>query len=174
MVKGFYHDRGLCAFSIHELFRLRLAEDTNGKMRLTISLRAQIESAAARLRELNEAITRGSVKRDDAWADACKEFHQSYDALAFPGGLDNEISGLKSGDASSIEMAVTFLEVDAMFFRSGYIKEELLTRLKNADLTSSQVQRLSAAILNVVDDRDCREFRRYCQLGPVNTNEVLR
>jgi hypothetical protein len=130
-----------------------------------MSLRAQIESAAARLRELNEAITRGSVKRDDAWADACKEFHQSYDALAFPGGLDNEISGLKSGDASSIEMAVTFLEVDAMFFRSGYIKEELLTRLKNADLTSSQVQRLSAAILNVVDDRDCREFRRYCQLA---------
>ncbi len=66
-------------------------------MRLIMSLRAQIESAASRLRELNEAITRGSIKRDDAWADACKEFHQSYDALAFPGGLDNEINGLNPG-----------------------------------------------------------------------------
>jgi methyl-accepting chemotaxis protein len=25
VVKGFYHDRGLCAFSIHELFRLARA-----------------------------------------------------------------------------------------------------------------------------------------------------
>ncbi len=72
---------------------------------------------------------------------------------------------MKGGDTYAIELAVTFLDVDAMFFRSGYIKEELIQRLKGADLSESQVSRLGVAVLNVVDHRDCREFRRYCQLA---------
>ena len=35
-------------------------------------------------------------------------------------------------------------------------------------------ERLSRAILNVVDNLDCREFRRYCQLASrVDTHELI-
>src|SRR5262245_27760110 len=114
--------------------------------------KAQIEGGAARLRELHEAIHRTYRDRSDEWRRTCAEFHRSYDELAFPGGLDRSLKELKAGDAFAVELAVTFLEVDAMFFRSGYIKEELIQRLKNAELSASQVTRLGAAIINVVEN----------------------
>jgi hypothetical protein len=127
--------------------------------------RSQIQENAARLRQLNEAINRTYAAHGDEWRRACAEFHRRYDELAFPGGLDRSLKELKEGDTYAVELAVTFLDVDAMFFRSGYIKEELIQRLKGADLSASQIRRLGVAILNVVDNRDCREFRRYCQLA---------
>jgi hypothetical protein len=135
--------------------------------------RARIKDGAARLRELHDAIHRELPKRNDAWRRACAEFHRSYDELAFPGGLERSLKELKIGDVYAVELAVTFLEVDAMFFRSGYIKEEIIQRLKNAELSPKQIRRLGQAILNVVDNRDSREFRRYCQLAKrVGTPEL--
>jgi len=127
--------------------------------------RAQISDGAARLRELHDAIHRELPKRNDAWRRACAEFDRSYDGLAFPGGLDRGLKELKIGDAYAVELAVAFLEADAMFHRSGYIKEEIIQRLKKAELSRNQIQRLGDAILHIVNDRDCREFRRYCQLA---------
>jgi hypothetical protein len=136
--------------------------------------RRQIEQGGARLRELHEQIHRTLSKRNDEWRNACAEFHRSYDALSFPGGLDQRLKELKIGEYEAVELAVTFLEVDAMFFRSGYIKEELIQRLKNIELSTEHRERLSRAILNVVDNRDCREFRRYCQLASrVDTHELI-
>jgi hypothetical protein len=133
-----------------------------------------MEYGAARLRELHDAIHRTYRDRSDEWRRLCEEFHRSYDELAFPGGLDRGLEELKGGDAYAIELAVTFLELDAMFFRSGYIKEDLIQRLKNAELSDSQISRLCKAIVNVVDNRDCREFRRYCQLAKrVGTSELV-
>ena len=42
---------------------------------------------------------------------------------------------------------MSFLEVDPYFFRSGYIKADLLRHLKRAPLTRSQEQRLRNVIL---------------------------
>jgi hypothetical protein len=137
--------------------------------------RAQILDGAARLRELDDTINREQHKRNDEWRRACAEFHRSYDSLAFPGGLERHLKELKIGDTDAVELAVTFLEVDAMFRRSGYIKEEIIQRLKKAALSPKQIERLEDAILHVVDDRDCREFRRFCQLArQVGTPELVR
>jgi hypothetical protein len=140
-----------------------------------VDTRAQILDGAARLRELDDTINRELPKRNDEWRRACAGFHRSFDSSAFPGGLERHLKALKMGDAYAVELAVTFLEVDAMFHRSGYIKEEIIRRLKKAELSPKQVKRLGNTIVRVVDDRDCREFRRFCQLArQVGTAELVR
>jgi hypothetical protein len=42
-----------------------------------------------------------------------------------------------SGLTEAIEIAIQFLEVDPYFFRSGYIKTDLLRRLKRAPLMAT-------------------------------------
>src|SRR5215510_12924186 len=87
------------------------------------------------LRELMKAIKVSFVNRErdedhyELWTLACQQFHSSYDQLAFPGGLEHQLNSLKQEDAQAVEMAVRFLEADPWFFRSGYIKEELLRSL---------------------------------------------
>src|SRR5437868_5972807 len=49
--------------------------------------------------------------------------------LAFPGGLGHELRLLENGDLRAIELAVCFLEADPWFFRSGYIKADLIKQL---------------------------------------------
>lgn len=55
----------------------------------------------------------------EAWIEACRQFHLSYDQLAFPGGLGESMRRLIEKDPVTIESAVQFLEADPMFFRSG-------------------------------------------------------
>jgi hypothetical protein len=56
------------------------------------------ESHAAQLRELHNAIQAAYARRIEgdvqwkAWQEACRRFHSSYDALAFPAGLGNAMS----------------------------------------------------------------------------------
>jgi hypothetical protein len=73
----------------------------------------------------------------------------------------------REGDPTTIETAVTFLEVDPMFFRSGYIKEEILEHLSRNTLNHDQRRRLQQVILaRVRETKTRREFRRYCRLAP--------
>jgi hypothetical protein len=60
---------------------------------------------------------------------------------------------------------VAFLEVDPIFFRSGYIKADILRRLKRSPLSADQKARLRVMILGRVEGSDTREFRHYCQLA---------
>lgn len=99
------------------------------------------------------------------WSNACKIYHENYNILAFPGGLDESFKKLKCSDFSTIEIAIDFLEVNPYFFRSGYIKEEILSILKNIDLNQKQIARLHIIILNIVENFYCREFRYYCKLA---------
>jgi hypothetical protein len=105
---------------------------------------AQFQKNAARLRALHEAIHKTYELRDksprhrQAWSDACEEFHHSYDALAFPGGLRYQIERLKAGHADAVELAIQFLEENPMFHRSGYLKEEFIAIIKRAALTESR------------------------------------
>ena len=55
-----------------------------------------------------------------------------------------------------------------MFFRSGYIKEEILEHLSRNPLSDDQKHRLRKIILERVSDTGTRrEFRRYCRLAPI-------
>jgi hypothetical protein len=82
---------------------------------------------AAKLRDLKEAVKstfrvrHEGASQIEAWSEACRQFHLSYDQLAFPGGLGESMRRLIEKDPVTIESAVQFLEADPMFFRSGYI-----------------------------------------------------
>lgn len=129
------------------------------------------ETNAATLRALKNQIDAAFTnrQRDEShygeWADACQRFHLSFDRLAFPGGLERELTLLKCGDAQAVEMAVRYLEADPWYFRSGYIKEQLLKELKGTALREDQRHRLRAVILERINKGCGREFRRYCRLA---------
>ena len=136
-----------------------------------------IELNAAKLQELKDAIQAAfrvrneSASKMEAWQEACRRFHLAYDELAFPGGLAKAMLQLQAADPMTIELAVQFLEADPWFFRSGYIKEEVLERIRWVPLDLDQKRRLQQLILaRVRDPRARREFRRYCRLAPFITD----
>lgn len=76
------------------------------------------------------------------WSDACDEFHRRYDELAFPGGYEGAGRRILSGERNTIEAALCFLEVRPYFFRSGYMYDALLRKVKRAPLSEMQRVRL--------------------------------
>jgi hypothetical protein len=115
-------------------------------------MRQLIESNAAKLRELKAAIdtsvgqrSKGDKERQ-AWQDACAQFHESYDALAFPGGYERALELLKQGDLATAETAVIFCELRPYFFRSGYNRSKLLRLLKHVQMPSHLARRLQAVL----------------------------
>jgi hypothetical protein len=132
-----------------------------------------IESNARALRELHEGLKHPGPEDQDRVA-AISDYFQRYDQLAFPGGLERGLALLAAGDAQSVESAVVFLEVDPLFHRSGYIKADLLRRLKRASLTAEQKNRLRKVIVARVQGPDSREFRHYARLAPMIADESLR
>ncbi len=102
------------------------------------------------------------------------QYFQRYDQLAFPGGLERGLALLAAGDAKVIESAVTFLEVDPLFHRSGYIKADLLRHLKRVQLSEDQKSRLRKVVIARVQGPDSREFRHYARIAPVITDVSLR
>ena len=136
------------------------------------------ESNAARLRQLHDAIHATHRRRSEgdvqwqAWQEACRRFHSSYDALAFPGGLGNAMSLLAKSDPAAIEMVVRFLEADPWYFRSGYHKEYMIKQLRKVLLTVEQRKRLQQVILARIHElKTPREFRRYCRLASFVSDE---
>jgi hypothetical protein len=133
--------------------------------------RGIFETNAEKLRQLHKTIEatyrdrQVDEKHYQVWAEACQCFHNSFDRLAFPGGLEQEMDLLKRGDAQAVEMAVRFLEANPWFFRSGYIKEQLLRELRKVSLSEDQRDRLREVIMNRINKGSGREFRRYCRLA---------
>jgi hypothetical protein len=132
-----------------------------------------IESNTKALRELHEGLKHPGPEDQDR-AVAVSQYFQRYDQLAFPGGLERGLALLAAGDAQAIESAVTFLEVDPLFHRSGYIKADLLRHLKRAQLSEDQKSRLRKVVIARVQGPDSREFRHYARIAPMITDESLR
>src|SRR5262245_57635063 len=63
---------------------------------------------------------------------------------------------LADGQPGSIEEALTFLERDPYFFRSGYARERVARRLAGVKLTPVEKVRVRALVLSSVDGR------RFC------------
>ncbi len=130
-----------------------------------------VATNAAELRALHAAVWNTFARRARsaadraAWERACRRFRENHDRLAFPGGLARGMASLAAGDLTTIETSIRFLEADPWFFRSGYIKAEILRRLRLAELTPGQVVRLRIVILARIEGRDTREFRWYCRLA---------
>ena len=80
-------------------------------------MRDLLERNSARLRDLHAdihakfALRHKSEANWQAWSEACATFHNAFDALAFPGGLERAIGLLKSGDLATAETAILFCEI---------------------------------------------------------------
>ncbi len=107
----------------------------------------------------------------ETWKRACSEFHtylspmDSYIEKIYDDSLSN--------NAELIEFGISFLELNPMFFRSGYIKEELLRKLKQASLSPKQIIRLLGVLVESVENRGYREYRGYCRLAAFIADKKL-
>jgi hypothetical protein len=91
--------------------------------------------------------TRGeSHQHLEVWSSACAEFHARYNELAFPGGFEGVEARIVAGDEETIESALCFLELRPYFFRSGYMYQNLLRKMKRAQVTKLQAERLNVVL----------------------------
>ena len=143
---------------------------------------AEVERARRAIdRARSQPLRSGSTRRGQlvraAEVDAVRAFWAAVRA-AYPDGFWQTIGPryehLAAGDAAAVELAVVFLEADPWFFRSGYVKADLIRRLQRLTLTPKLIDRLSAVVLAVVDGRDRREFRWYARLARRIDNSQLR
>jgi len=77
----------------------------------------------------------------------------------------DKLKEIAAEDGEWRENAITFLEVNPRYFRSGYDKAQLLRYLKRADLSLEHRQRLLVVLLDVVGRPSGVEFRQYCQMA---------
>lgn len=132
-----------------------------------------IEANAAELQKLHDDVHRTWKLRKiqkASWHEAAERFRNSYDRLAFPGGLQKATALLAKNDPAIIETGVSFLEADPWFFRSGYIKADLLQRFRRAPLTEDQKTRLQKVIMDRIYGEDRREFKYYCRIARFISN----
>jgi hypothetical protein len=116
--------------------------------RLKSTIRAnsgEVSRLHARIQETFAVRERNSEKRQE-WQRACEIFHSRYDELAFPGGYIGALERMLAGDPEAMEAAICFLELRPYFFRSGYMFDSILRKIKHAPLSPEQVARLQHVI----------------------------
>lgn len=132
--------------------------------------RSSILARAGELARLHREVHRTFASRHEspramqAWRDAAAAFRVRGDPF------ETERIRLRrpkevAGDAKLRDFAITFLELDPMYFGSGYFKEEIVRRLKWEFLTPGERERLRAVALDAARHRGQREFRHYCRLA---------
>lgn len=108
-----------------------------------MSFKSQIQQNARVIAQLHQRIHETFAHRDDndqsrtLWEDACSEFHNKFNQLAFPGGTSEIRERLRAGDKVAIDYALDFIEVRPYFFRSGYMYKDFLRVLRNCPLSDS-------------------------------------
>lgn len=133
-----------------------------------------IRAESAKLEELHSAIHRAFLVRDHSshsrreWEAATRAFH-AYRSSLDP-YIERACTETEYSDPELLEFVITFLESNAWFFRSGYLKEVFITRLKRSALTEAVRIRLRRVLLDAVNRRGTREFKRYCRLATVVAN----
>ena len=71
----------------------------------------------------------------------------------------------RNGDVAELETMIRFLERDPWFQGSGYLKEKLTHLIKPNMLSPGDQIRLRRVCLAIVNKRDGREFRSFCNLA---------
>lgn len=108
------------------------------------------------------------------WLDAIVAFRAAY-ARVYADALKEVNDGAKRTSEVDTADMLDFLEADPIFFRSGYMKQKLLTELKRRKLDQHEVRRLQEIILSVVRKNDHRrEFLHYCRAAANVDDERFR
>ena len=89
-------------------------------------------------------------REPDRYAALLNDFWEKT-AAALPSSDPAFMSGLANGHVRYVETAITFLEADPWFFRSGYEKQNIIRHLKRAQLSEPQRTRLARVVLAVID-----------------------
>lgn len=105
----------------------------------------EIERLRARVKETFSHRDESDSARK-AWTEACSDFHKRYMQVSLPGGFDDIEARILAGEPYAVEAALCFLEVRPYFFRSGYMFQTLLRKLKRAPLAENQRLRLDAVV----------------------------
>jgi len=100
-------------------------------------------------------------KQRAEWERACREFHERYDELAFPGTYSAALEKLAAGNPEIHEPVLCFLECRPYFFRSGYMFNRLLRKMKRAPLSVDQKTRLDGVLRRAEEWRRQKEGARH-------------
>jgi len=143
------------------------------KLKMT-ALKNKIILESKRINSLHERVNetfKNRNKNRTPWEEACKKFN-AYITVFSPilMKIYNE-EYLSNQDI--IEFTISYLEVDPMYFRSGYIKEEMLRKIKRTTLNEKQKYRLRNLLYNAVEERASREYKGYCRLAHIVTDEAF-
>jgi hypothetical protein len=136
-----------------------------------------IRTESAKLEELHSAIHRAFVNRDHGerarleWQAATRAFH-AYKSALDP-YIERACSETNYSDPELLEFVISFLESNAWFFRSGYLKQVFITRLKRSPLNEAAKKRLRRVLLDAVNRRGTREFKYYCRLATAIADHEL-
>jgi len=132
---------------------------------------------AARAREVVDAhkavddafrsVRRRSDPKDPATAKWLASVERLNTALtkAYPAHFWSDLAELRAGNPRHIETALSFLDADPLFFRSGYTKAQVLSAIKRLPLAKADKTRLRTIVLSRIATRGGREFRHYCRLA---------
>jgi hypothetical protein len=118
-----------------------------------VSMRSEIAERAVEIDRLHRRIheefaqqPRTDEKREER-IRACREFHERYGHLCFPGGWrEGFINLAQAGDSHAVEVALCFLEARPYYFRSGYMWNELLKKSKRFPMSDEQSSRLQGLL----------------------------
>lgn len=117
------------------------------------------------LPQLNEAIdTAYQSKNPQAWKDALQKRSDTYNKLAFPGGLKEGIEKLENKDPEIVDITIEWLKADPYYFRSGYHKKKIVHLLKHIELTNKQTQALQEVLINAIYSKQFF-YREYSRLA---------
>lgn len=118
--------------------------------------RAEMQDLERLFRESPDSCEFSQRQRDSKWGERIRE---------------EVVKGIDEKRPTSVEDGVLFLETSPRFFRSGYHKATVASRLKSASLTEQQMVRLRQVILAAAgDSRVGPEFNEYARLAIVVGN----
>jgi len=120
---------------------------------------------------LSQMVERGckSPSQREQWYRAADAFnnHQSpiYDLIdqCLESGLEHN-NDLRC-------FAFAYIDQDPYFFRSGYILEDLLRRVKKLSLTESEKTSIQRLVLKRIETRALRNFKHICRLIPLANSD---
>ena len=121
-------------------------------------------SLKARVEQTRKARTQSPQHWRD-WQRATDDFRDYQNSVAALWDAET-LARIVAGDRNALEGALTFLEADAYFYRSGYLKEKVLHSLKNAPWERNDETRLQTIILRAIAGRYKREIKFYTRLIP--------
>lgn len=115
-------------------------------------------------RKVHETVKMRDSSREarEIWIRAAHDFRTYYSPI------DDLLEAcLKSDlpqDINLRQFVFDYIDQDPYFFRSGYILEKLLQRVKKLSLTPAEKTSLQRLLLKRIDTRALRNFRNICRL----------